>query len=72
MSWGKKPFVPATKARMGISRPVVKLATCPAAWTPESVRPAPVTFTSSPKSFESACSSVSWTDLPFCCTCQPT
>ncbi len=41
-----------------VSPSTSKLITCPSAWTPRSVRPAHVTFTSAPVARASACSIV--------------
>ncbi len=55
------------------SRPARSMwATCPSAWTPASVRPAPLTTTRSPEKAAIASSIACWTEGPFCCRCQPT
>src|SRR5260370_1427064 len=71
-SSGKSAFSPAAQAFNGSGRESRSDATCPRAWTPESVRPAPVTRTGSPHSRAAAASTTACTLRPLGCTCHPT
>ena len=63
---------PAAQAESGRWRGASREATCPRAWTPASVLPAPVTRTGEPQSFSIASCRTPCTLGPFGCTCQPT
>ena len=70
-SSGSRVFTARGSRAAGMPEVVRKLATYTWAWTPASVRPAPVTRTGWPTTEASACSSTSATVTAFFCTCQP-
>ena len=72
MSSGNVAFSARASVVTSRSWSSVTLATWPRAWTPASVRPAPVTLTDRPSIRSSVCSSCACTDGPFGCRCQPT
>ena len=71
MSPGSRVFTARGNRSTGMPEVVRKLATYTRAWTPASVRPAPVTFTGWHTTEDRAFSSVSATEEAFFCTCQP-
>ncbi len=71
ISSGRRVFTARGSRSTGMPEVVRKLATYTWAWTPASVRPAPVAFTGWHTTEARAFSKVSATDTAFFCTCQP-
>ena len=71
MSSGSRVFTARGSRSTGMVEVVRKLAIYTSAWTPASVRPAPVHFTGWHTTVAKAFCRVSWTVTPFFCTCQP-
>src|SRR5450631_122065 len=68
---GSRVFAPSTHARGVRTAVVSKCTTCPAACTPESVRPAQMATTGWPATKPSAFSTASCTETECDCDCHP-
>src|SRR5882672_5255681 len=71
MASGSRALSPRARRSGAIRDVVMRLATCPKAWTPVSVRLAPVTLTGSPRILSAAAITSPCTVGRPGCTCQP-